>query len=103
MLKAMIACAGMFISVDAGPMHIAVAFDVPTIDILGPAPDWVAPRETFVRAVSNRGGVEPAMHPLRNREFDFAEARRQSEAITVQQVTDTIDALCAEHGITRVS
>lgn len=103
MLKAIIATADMFISVDAGPMHIAVAFDIPVVDILGPAPEWVLPRGTYVRGVSNQGGREPAMHPLRNRDFDYAEARRQSEAITVWQVTDAIDALCAERGVTRVS
>lgn len=99
MLKALIARANLFISADAGPMHIAVAFGVPTIDILGPAPDWVAPKAKFVRAVSNRGDAEPAMHPLRNREFDFAEARRQAEAITAAQVIAAVDELLAANAI----
>ncbi len=92
-LKAFIASANLFISVDAGPLHIAIAFDVPTIDILGPAPDWVAYQDEFHLALSNRGDAEPAMHPLRNREFDYAEARRQAEAITTAQVTHAVDKL----------
>ena len=102
-LKAFLAQTSMFISVDAGPMHIAVAFGVPNVDILGPAPDWVAPHGEFSRSLSNRGDAEPAMHPLRNREFDYKEARRQAEAITVEQVISEIDALYNDSASLRIN
>ena len=35
-LKALIQRLSLFISVDTGPIYIAEAFDVPTIDIIGP-------------------------------------------------------------------
>ena len=37
----MISCCSVFVSNDAGPMHIAAALGVPTIGIFGPGEDFV--------------------------------------------------------------
>lgn len=92
-LKAVTASADMFISVDAGPLYIAIAFDVPFIDILGPAPEYVPPAGVFNRMVFDRNRKEPAIHPLNNRDNDYKEARRQAEAITAEMVTNEVDDL----------
>jgi len=92
-LKSVISFTHLFISVDAGPLYIAIAFNVPTIDILGPAPEWAVPSGEFTRTISNRDGAEPAILPLNNRDNDFKEARRQAEAITVDMVTREVDDL----------
>ncbi|OHA30091.1 MAG: hypothetical protein A3G52_02330 [Candidatus Taylorbacteria bacterium RIFCSPLOWO2_12_FULL_43_20] len=92
-LKAVIASANMFISVDAGPLNIAIAFDVPTVNILGPAAEWAVQKGEFNRVVVNRGGAKAAIYPMNNREIDFKEARRQAEAITAEMVISEVDDL----------
>ncbi len=92
-LKAIISLASMFISVDNGPLNIAITFNVPTVDILGPVPEWAVQVSDLNRIVTNRGGVDPAVYPMNTRDIDFKEAKRQSEAITVEMVINEVDSL----------
>ena len=97
-LKAVIARAALFVSVDTGPIYIAEAFDVPTVDIIGPmAEDEQPPRgERHVVVVAQR--EKAATHIMSAHVYgaqERTEARRQVEAITVEMVCEAIDGLLA--------
>ncbi len=92
-LKALIFRLSLFVSADTGPIYIAEAFDIPTIDILGPVKENVQPpcglRQRVIFAPREKG----MLGVLDNITRDIKEARRQSEAITVEMVTTVIDEL----------
>jgi ADP-heptose:LPS heptosyltransferase len=77
-LKAFISRMNLFISVDTGPIYIAEAFDIPTIDIVGPMDENEQPpmsEKHIVVLPSQR--EKPMMHIMNAREFNYEEARRQ--------------------------
>ena len=92
-LKALIAQAALFVSTDTGPLYIAEAFDVPTIDILGPMDEREQPPrgEKHRVVIAPRGA--PAIHIMNARVYDAREARRQVEAITVEMVIEAINQI----------
>lgn len=92
-LKALLARLHMFISVDTGPLNIAVALGIPTINILGPVPEYAVTIDTLNRIVTDKGRKEPAIYPLNNRQIDNQEARRQAEAITTEMVITEFNSL----------
>ncbi len=93
-LKALISRMKAFISVDTGPIYIAEAFDVPTIDIIGPMDENEQPPRG-VRHVNIidplRGG--PIIHIMNSRVYDKEKARKSIENISVKMVTDAFDNL----------
>jgi heptosyltransferase-2 len=93
-LKALLAFSGMFIAVDTGPIYIAEAFDVPTIDIVGPMNEDeqppIGPRHIIVTPPGSR---TPQLAIMNARCYDAAEAVRQTEAITTDMVLAACDAL----------
>ncbi|MDP2593801.1 MAG: glycosyltransferase family 9 protein [bacterium] len=92
-LKALIAGAALFVSVDTGPLYIAEAFGVPTVDIVGPVDERVqpprGPRHTVVVPPRDR----PQLYIMNARMYDEVEARRQTESISVEHVCTAIDTL----------
>jgi len=95
-LKALISKLKIFISVDTGPIYIAEAFNIPTVDIVGPmAENEQPPRGRFHKIVKleNR---QPQLHIMNARIYDEKEARRQIEEITVEAVIDKINELIKE-------
>lgn len=92
-LKALIARAALFVSADTGPLYIAEAFDVPTVDIVGPVDERVqppmGPRHIVVVPHRERAQV----YIMNARVYDEAEARRQTESISVEQVCAAVDVL----------
>lgn len=90
--KVLIARMSLFIAADTGPVYIAEAFDVPTVDIVGPVdereqpPDY-PPRHVLV--VPKR--MESQIHIMNSRVYDTAEARRQAEGSSVAEVLAVID------------
>lgn len=94
-LKALIARASLFVSADTGPIYIAEAFNVPTVDIVGPVDEREQPPRGPRHAVVVPERSEPAMHVFNARAYDYQEARRQTESITVSDVNETIDRLLA--------
>ncbi len=93
-LKAAISMLNLFISVDTGPIYIAEAFNIATIDIVGPLDENVQPpRGQFHKIVKLETRKEPAMNLLNARNCDYKEARRQIESITVEMVKNKIDKL----------
>lgn len=96
-LKCLISHLSLLISVDTGPIYIAEAFDVPTIDILGPM------SETDQAPVGKNHRVvfaprrKPELSVFNTRVYDEKEARRQSEDITVEMVIREIESLMKSH------
>lgn len=92
-LKALIARMSLFISVDTGPIYIAEAFGVPTVNIVGPMDEKEQPaRGTFNRIVKVER-KSPAIHVMNNKVYDAREAARQVNEISVAMVTKEIDDL----------
>lgn len=86
-LKALIAKAGLFIGVDTGPMYIAEAFGVSTVDIIGPVDERVQPpRGEKNVVVYDKNRREAELFIMDARTFDPAEARRQVEVISAEEV-----------------
>lgn len=97
-LKAFIATATLFVSVDTGPLYIAEAFGVPTVDIVGPVDERVQPPVGPRHAVVVPERTRPQLSIMNARVYDEAEARRQVESISVEQVTEAIDILLSRRG-----
>ncbi len=96
-LKGAIAALDLFVSVDTGPVYIAEAFGVATVDIIGPIDEREQPprgaRHIWVLPPSPR---TPQMHVLNAHPKDEKEARRQAETITVSQVLDACNKLLSD-------
>lgn len=96
-LKALMSKISLFISVDTGPIYIAEAFGVPTIDIIGPVDEREQPpigRKHKIIYLRNR--KEAAIHILNARMYDYAEAKRQVDEITTDMVFKEIDEIRLE-------
>ena len=92
-LKACIASMDMMISVDTGPIYIAEAFKVPTIDIVGPMDEQEQPPIGEKHRIVKADRKAPELHIMNTRQYNEIEARRQSEAITVDMVETVFDEL----------
>lgn len=93
-LKALIARLSLFISVDTGPIYIAEAFGVPTIDIVGPMDEHEQPpRGPFHIAVPPPFTRTPVLFVMSPGHYNYQEARRQVESITAEHVIAAIDLL----------
>jgi len=95
--KALIASFSLFVSVDTGPLYIAEAFEVPTVDIIGALDEREQPPRGKIHAWVIAPRKFPVIHIMNTRVIDKVEARRQVEAISVEMVTDTIDQLIKNH------
>ena len=95
-LKAVIARLNVFISVDTGPIYIAEAFGVPTIDIVGPMDEREQPPIGKFHKVVVAPRKTAQLHIMSARLYDKKEARRQVESITSVMVCAEIDALLQE-------
>jgi len=95
-LKAYISECDMFISVDSGPLYIAEALHIPTVDIVGPVdPKEHPPQGGLSRLVLPPKPYTPAIHILNTSWIDIEEAKRQTDVITVEAVVSAIDNLFA--------
>lgn len=93
-LKALISRFNCFISVDTGPIYIAEAFGVVTIDIIGPMDENEQPprgdKHINVIDPDRQGSI---IHIMNSRMYDPIKARRSVENITVEMVTSAFDYL----------
>ncbi len=95
--KAFMSTIHLCISVDSGPIYIAEALGIPTLDIVGPIDDREQPpkgRLNRVVKLADRG--RPELHVMNARVFDEREAKRQIEAITPDMVIKELDRLVYE-------
>ncbi len=93
-LKALISKLNLFVSVDTGPIYIAEAFGVPTVDITGPIDEReqppIGPKHIVVTPPDPR---EPQLFVMNARVYNAEEARRQVDSITVNMVFDACQKL----------
>lgn len=93
-LKALVSRLSLFVSVDTGPIYIAEAFGVPTIDITGPIDEnEQPPRGRLHRNVVPPNRKRPELSVLDARSYNREEALRQVLSITVSLVEIEIDLL----------
>src|SRR3989338_2740017 len=92
-LKAAISMMSLFISVDSGPIYIAEAFGVPTVDIVGPMNDLDQPPRGSKNRIVKAERRAPAITVLNTRDIHVKEALRQSEAITAEMVIKEIEKI----------
>lgn len=98
-LKALIARLKLFISVDTGPIYIAEALGVPTVDIVGPMDEREQPPigEKHMVVIPPYKRV-PQLFIMSPGVKDRVEARRQIESITAEQVIEVVDTLMSRIG-----
>lgn len=93
-LKALVSCLTLFVAVDTGPIYIAEAFGIPTVDIVGPVDENAQPPIGFIhRNVVPPNRTHAAITILNARSYDAEEATRQTLSITASAVIETIDKL----------
>lgn len=92
-LKALIAKLDVFIAADTGPIYIAEAFGVSTIDIAGPVDENEQPPRGPQNKIVYLPGRIPQVHIMNSRVYDEKEARRQVEKISVEMVVEKLDEL----------
>ena len=94
-LKAVIAKLDLFFSVDTGPIYIAEAFGIPTVDIIGPIDEReqppIGPRHKIVSLHSS--AVKPELTVLNARSYNQLEACRQSKEISATMVIEKIEEI----------
>lgn len=93
-LKACIDKMDMFISVDTGPIYIAEAFEVPTVDIVGPMDEREQPPQGKIhKIVVSPYRKEPIIHIMNARVYDKELARKSVHDISVDMVKEAVDSL----------
>lgn len=92
-LKALVARMSLFISADTGPIYIAEAFNIPTIDIVGPVDENDQPPQGARHKVVVAPREKSELYVMNARRYNQSEALRQVNAITVAMVKEKIDEL----------
>lgn len=92
-LKAVVRRMDLFVSVDTGPIYIAEAFDVPTVDIVGPMDEREQPPRGERHMVVVPPREAPELHIMNARMYDEKEARRQVEATSAAEVIAAAQSL----------
>jgi heptosyltransferase II len=93
-LKALVSKLDLLIGVDTGPIYIAEAFDVPTLDITGPIDEnEQPPRGPLHRNVVPPYRKGPELFVLNARSYNKAEVLKQIDSITPELVTKEADIL----------
>lgn len=93
-LKALISKLSLLVAVDTGPVYIAEAFGIPTIDIVGPMDEREQPPISAInKVVVPQGRAKPELHIMNARSYDEARAIEQVLSISASQVIDVLDNL----------
>jgi len=92
-LKALISKLNLFISVDTGPIYIAEAFGVPTIDIIGPIDEKEQPPIGRFHKIVVAQRQKSELCVMNARVYDEKEVKRQIDEITVEMVIKELDDL----------
>lgn len=94
LLKAVVSKLDLVVGVDTGPIYIAEAYKVPTVDIVGPVDENVQPPKGPCHAVvTPHGPRTPQLFILNSRQYDVAEVKRQLDDTRVEDVIAAIDSL----------
>lgn len=92
-LKAIVSKLNLFVSVDTGPIYIAEAFGVPTIDIVGPIDENEQPPRGKYHKIVVTKREKAMLHVMNARVYNKKEAKRQVESISVNMVIDVYNTL----------
>lgn len=96
-LKAFISKLDIFISVDTGPIYIAEAFNVATVDILGPMDEnEQPPRSKKNIVIFDTTRIKPELHIMNARVYNQKEAIRQIRVIKPQAVIKEVFKLMTQ-------
>lgn len=96
-LKARISKLDTFISVDTGPIYIAEAMNIPTVNILGPVTPLVRPPHGKIhKMVFPPGKPEPLLNIMNPRHHDTKEAERIAQSTRVEDVITAIEEVLQE-------
>lgn len=91
-LKAFISKLDMLIGVDTGPIYIAEAFGVKTVDIIGPMSEVEQPPVgKGHKIVYDKNRKSPELHIMNARVYNSDEAKRQVSVIEVEDVINAIN------------
>lgn len=93
-LKAYVSHMDIFISADTGPIYIAEAFDIPTVDIIGPIDEREQPPrgENHISVIPpNRR--KPELYVMNARSYDYDEAHRLATTTPVSAVLSAVNSL----------
>ena len=97
-LKAFLAQAALLVAVDTGPIYIAEAFGVPTVDITGPIDEQeqppIGPSHIVVTPPPPR---VPELFVMDARRYNEKEARRQADSITVDMVLSACEKVLNQY------
>lgn len=92
--KAFIASLNLLLSVDTGPVYVAEAFGVPTIDITGPFDEREQPPIGELHlVVTPQEPRQPQLFVMNAREYNLQEVKRQLDSITVPMVVAACETL----------
>lgn len=95
-LKVLISRLRLFIAVDTGPIYIAEALNVPTIDIVGPMDEnEQPPRGKMNISIIPPGRTAPVLHIMNARVYNSTEAIEQLSSITSKMVIEAVNKLLA--------
>ncbi|MFA6428763.1 MAG: glycosyltransferase family 9 protein [Candidatus Buchananbacteria bacterium] len=92
-LKALISVLTLFISVDSGPIYLAEALGVPTVDIIGPVDENDQPPVGLLHKIVKASREKSAMYVMNARIYDKQEAKRQIEEISLPMVIKETEGL----------
>ncbi len=89
-LKSLVSHSSLFIGVDTGPVYIAEAFDIPTVDIIGPMDENEQPPRSHKNILIIPKREKSQLHIMNARIYDKNEALRQIQSITVDEVYSVV-------------
>ncbi len=93
-LKALISKLSLLIAVDTGPIYIAEAYGIPTVDIVGPMDENEQPPiSEWHKVVVPPLRSKPELHIMNARSYDEAKAIEQVLSITTGEVVAAVDEL----------
>jgi ADP-heptose:LPS heptosyltransferase len=96
-LKALISFMDLFISVDTGPIYLAEALNIPTVDITGPIDqNEQPPIGELHKVVYSADRKSPELYVMNARVYNEREARRQTENITPDMVMKAVRELVTD-------
>lgn len=96
-LKACISKLDVFISVNTGPLYIAEAFNISTVDLLGPVNPWVQPPQGKIhKMVFPPGKPKPLISTMNVRNHDIKEAERIAQSTRLEDVITAVEEALKE-------
>lgn len=96
-LKAFISKLDIFISVNTGPLYIAEAFGIPTVDLIGPVHPFDQPPQGRIhKIVFPPGKPKPLLTIMNSRSHDVKEAIRIAESTRVEDVIQAAEEALKE-------